>query len=540
MLAENPECNKIVDNLKKITELLDLEQDKGLLTDIDSLCNYVLNPNFIVSVFGSFNRGKSTLLNALLGNKLLPAALIPTTGAAINIKYGIELETRIVLSDGTKINEKGTEALQSFTRLNNERQMRSDIISVEMLIPNPLLKNGIELIDLPGTNDQEEQDELVRNRLLSTDLIINVLDASQLFTLTEAENLQYWLIEREITTVIFVVNFLNLLEVEDQIMVMQRARSLAEEFRGNFPDGISNLYRVDALPALKAKRKGEIEAAFRTGILNFESALQNIANVLSNELSKYRLPRVIKFCNQVKQSLEAKIQTIEADLEVLITKHSEQIQKVDKLKIIFQDISSNFIKWLSIDSLLSTYQSTLAKALKDNNFKTWEQNFYKVLNQYIETLNECTEKACNISQQKKKSKKLSISLPSQPNIINPKTPEIQDARTKRSVAIATGVGWFVLGPIGGAIAAGATHYVNEKHKQKQQDLLNEYNSGSVNVYTQAAEKYLEQVKNISITQFNQYQKEVENIFNLFDTGESEEAIAKKHQLHKFTKALTDL
>ncbi|MGB3639078.1 MAG: dynamin family protein, partial [Rivularia sp. (in: cyanobacteria)] len=82
--------------------------------------------------------------------------------------------------------------------------------------------------DLPGTNDGETQDELVRNQLLSTDLIINVLDASQLFTLTEARNLQHWLIEREITTVIFVVNFLNLLEVKDQIMVMQRARYLAE------------------------------------------------------------------------------------------------------------------------------------------------------------------------------------------------------------------------------------------------------------------------------------------------------------------------
>ncbi|MGB3640708.1 MAG: dynamin family protein, partial [Rivularia sp. (in: cyanobacteria)] len=94
-------------------------------------------------------------------------------------------------------------------------------------------------MDLPGTNDGEAQDELVRNQLLSTDLIINVLDASQLFTLTEARNLQYWLIEREITTVIFVVNFLNLLEVEDQIIVMQRARFLAEEFRGNFPDRIN-------------------------------------------------------------------------------------------------------------------------------------------------------------------------------------------------------------------------------------------------------------------------------------------------------------
>lgn len=50
-----------------------------------------------------------------------------------------------------------------------------------------------------------------------------------------------------------------------------------------------------------------MKTAFSTGILNFESALQNIANILSNELYKYRLPRVITICNQVKQSLSAKI-----------------------------------------------------------------------------------------------------------------------------------------------------------------------------------------------------------------------------------------
>ncbi len=543
MLAEKPESLQLLDRLKVISNLLDAEQDKKLLVDIQSLDNYLSNHSFKVSVFGSFNHGKSTLLNALLGNKILPAELIPTTGAAINIKYGTELRTRIIFSDGKEINEKGTEVLQCFTRLDGERQMRSDLSSVEVFIPHPFLQNGIELVDLPGTNDREEQNNLVCQQLLSADLIIQVLDANQLFTLTEVENLQYWLIERGIETVVFVVNFLNLLEVEDQIKVMQRARFLAEEFRGNFPDGISNLYRVDALPALKAKHKGELETAFRSGILNFESAVQNIVAVLSNDIHRYRLPRVLKIADQVKQSLQAQVQTLETDLEILIGNHNSQLQqdrqKLGRLKIIFQGIINNFANWLSTKNLLTRYQDNLTIAIQNNSFKTWKQDFNKALDERLEVLKKCVDKTSDICP-KSKPKNFSILLPSEPNIIHPKAPETENPRTKRSVAIATGIGWFILGPVGGAIAAGATHVANENYKQQQQELWTKYYFDLKLAYTKAAEKYLKKVSVRGLSQLKAYQEEVENMFSLTTTDEPVEIINKRSQLNQLNIALEQL
>lgn len=539
MLAKKTQCSKIVDNLKLVKELLDSEQHEEILNNIDSLADYVSNPNCIVSVFGSFNRGKSTLLNALLGQKLLPTDLIPTTGATIKIKHGAELKTRIILNTGEEIIEKGTEALNSFTRLNSERQMRSDISSVEVFVPNFLLENGIELVDLPGTNDREEQDRLVRNQLFSADLVINVLDASQLFTLTEAENLQDWLIEREIKSVIFVVNFLNLLEEDDQKLVMQRACSLAEEFRGDLPDGISNLYRVDALPALKAKRKGDKKAVSDSGILNFESALQNVANLTLNDYDTYRLPRVKAIYSQVKQSLETQVQVLKEDLKVISDEHNDRIQKLSKQKLSCQDFGDNFTEWISSDSWFNNCHSSLMKALKDDEFGSWKKKIYQSLNIHLEPFKKCIEKTCDISQQST-AKSLFISLPSKPFINTPKAPEIQDERTKRSVAIATGVGWFVLGPVGGAIAAGATHYANEKHKTVQQELWDQYNSNLFTVYSDEARKYLEKTRNTSLMQISQYIKEIEHIFRLSDTKKSAKVIAKEDKLNKLTYILMDL
>ena len=129
---------------------------------------------------------------------------------------------------------------------------------------------GVELWDLPGTNDREAQNELLRDRLLSADLIIQVLDVRKLMTLEERKNLANWLYNRGLKTVIFVVNFLNLLTSEEQKEVQHPLCFVAESFRSKLPTSISNIYCVDVLPALRARLKGS-KAAIRDSAYTFFS-----------------------------------------------------------------------------------------------------------------------------------------------------------------------------------------------------------------------------------------------------------------------------
>ena len=76
----------IISNLRSTLGLLDLEPNSQLKKDVISICDYFENPTYRIAVFGPFNHGKSTLLNALLGKKTLPIDLIPTTGAAIYVR----------------------------------------------------------------------------------------------------------------------------------------------------------------------------------------------------------------------------------------------------------------------------------------------------------------------------------------------------------------------------------------------------------------------------------------------------------------------
>jgi Dynamin family. len=209
---QQPETyQNLTNNLKSALGILELDKNSQLYRDTASICDYLAKPTFQIAVFGPFNYGKSTLLNALLGNRSLPIDLVPTTGAAIYVNYGEELHAKITLKDGTEISESGTDVLKQYAILDDGRKMRDDVAAVNVYCPHPFLKTGVELLDLPGTNDREEQDNLVRDKLLTADLVVQVLDARKLMTLGERENLRDWLSDRHINTVIFVANFINLL-----------------------------------------------------------------------------------------------------------------------------------------------------------------------------------------------------------------------------------------------------------------------------------------------------------------------------------------
>jgi tRNA U34 5-carboxymethylaminomethyl modifying GTPase MnmE/TrmE len=52
-----------------------LDRNSQLHQDVNYICDYLVNPNFQIAVFAPFNHGKSTLLNAMLGNRTLPIDL---------------------------------------------------------------------------------------------------------------------------------------------------------------------------------------------------------------------------------------------------------------------------------------------------------------------------------------------------------------------------------------------------------------------------------------------------------------------------------
>jgi replication fork clamp-binding protein CrfC len=526
---------EVADCLKSTCSLLDLERTSQLNQDVVTICQQLTNPNFRIAVFGPFNYGKSTLLNAILGNRTLPIDLIPTTGAAITVKYGTSVRTRIMLVDGTEIYRSGTEVLQQFAILDGNRQMRKDVASVEVFCPHPFLETGVEFVDLPGTNDREAQDNLVRDQLLGVDVVIQLLDARKLMTLGERENLRDWLLERGIKTVIFVANFLNLLEPEEQKQIHNRLLFVAESFRAELPPGFSNLYRVDALPALRARLKGDAAAASSSGLAAFEAALQNIVGILQQNPGGVRLAKIQAIAAQIQPTLIAKIYAISSEIKTFDDKQTAKNEIKQKAKnLITQGFKTSTLElrnWLSLSNLLAKYQAEAAVAMAENNFKSWQTiNLKKDLNELQLSVVKWLYQAYDFFQSER-PEDLFIPFPSEPEITLPSKANNlhSDLSEPGSIAVGSGIGWLLGGPVGAAVVGSISYLLNKNLQQQDEKSLNDsYHQQVAKICITAAENYLAQFSSQGLSILAEYEEKATKVIH-FQTSLEPSDITKKRQ-----------
>ncbi|AFY57060.1 DnaJ-class molecular chaperone with C-terminal Zn finger domain [Rivularia sp. PCC 7116] len=537
---------QLLETLKSTAKLLNIESTSQLYRDIEAISHHLINPNFRIAVFGPFNHGKSTLLNALLGNKTLPIDLIPTTGAAITVKYGDELATLIKCIDGKQIHRSGTDILKEFAILDDDRRMRNDVASVEVFSPHPFLKTGVEFLDLPGTNDREEQNNLVKEQLLSADLVVQLLDARKLMTLEERENLRDWLLDRGIKTVIFVANFLNLLEPEEQKQVQSRLRFVAESFRSQLPPGFSNLYRVDALPALRARLKGDVSAANTSGLVAFEAALQNISATLKKDDNSISLPRIESIASQIQQSLKTKIIPLKNQVKEFDDKNQAKneikIKAETLIKQGFAQSLSELRNWLNINSLREKYQKQSATELANNNFQTWETNNLKQDFQKLKTdLNKWLEQAFDFFGQAK-PEDLSIQFPPHPQIeLTPPPNNSHNTSDTGAYAMAGGLGWLLGGPVGAAVGGGIAYLLDQGLQESSENTPEDYHQQLAQICIDAVDEYLLKLSRQGLSLLEEYEQEAKKVIKFIPTNQDCLEIAETRKtLNQYCNTLKSL
>jgi hypothetical protein len=543
--------SSILNHIQAASKLLEIDTNSLLAKDIATVTDRYSRSSYQIAVFGPFNHGKSTLLNAILGSKTLPIDLIPTTGAAIKVVYGADITTTITLKSGEIIREAKTEILTQFAILDNDRRMRDDVAAIEVSYPHPFLEMGVELIDLPGTNDRDEQDTFIRERLLAADLVVHVLDVRKLMTLGEREHLRDWLENRGINTVVFVANFTNMLEPDEQREVQHRLRFVAESFRSALPSGISNLYRVDALPALRARLKGDDATLHTSGLSEFISALQAIVTHQKAELEEVRQPRIKAIATQIRGLLEARIAQLALEINDRSTKAEKELALKRQAQQLIQTGWETSLKeieqWLYLPNLISFYQTALATALKHDLFDRWQsENIIPKLQYCQQEINDWVVKA-NDFFNTPTIEPLILIAPTPPEVLLPAAP-VSPAPTKISsidgvtpTAIATGLGWLLGGPVGAAVLGGGSLLVDklDSNKAKPKDPLD--NSTEIlEAYTDAATDYLMQLNTIDIERIRVYRSRATSTIDVELIANNSIDPTQQQRLTELSQCLTDI
>jgi GTP-binding protein EngB required for normal cell division len=215
-----------------------------------------------VLVAGEAKRGKSTLINALLGQEVLPAGVTPLTAVATTVRYGSRPRAEVAFADGHR-EEHSLEALPSLVTERGNPGNRRQITDATVYLDAPVLTGGVELVDTPGTGSVFEWDTRAAHDALETmDAAVFVLTADPPVSAAERDLLHRI---RELSVRTFaVLNKADHLDEEALAEAAEFTRQVLSETAGasgGDQDHPRQLYALSARAALDGGDRGFAEFA---------------------------------------------------------------------------------------------------------------------------------------------------------------------------------------------------------------------------------------------------------------------------------------
>lgn len=283
--------NQLVELLLEIQRYIQNVVGNQMELDLSEAIQKLQNEKFEVIVVGEFSNGKSTFLNALLQEEVLPSASVPTTTLLNKIHYNPTPTYEVYFEDQTsyqltnsQFQQFVSEDKRKFDGLREEESVFPDrkATHLEIGYPSAICQEGIVLIDSPGTNDMDEARVRITDEYIpKSDAAIFVLSAKKIFTDTERAFLQR-IMEADIQKIFFVINFKDAIQNEEDFIEIERI------VRDNLPESLKQpkVYFVSALHALqhyvppappksrRAQRRQQQRLPLEeTGIVQLEEAL---------------------------------------------------------------------------------------------------------------------------------------------------------------------------------------------------------------------------------------------------------------------------
>ena len=140
------------DGAARLLQLASLGEELGarnIAEDGRGLASRIAEGRFYVACIGQFKRGKSTLINALVGDRILPVGFVPVTAVPTVIRYGAHQKARIRFRDGAWQPIAASDLDQYVSEERNPENSKG-VQGAELFVPSALLSSGMCLVDTPG------------------------------------------------------------------------------------------------------------------------------------------------------------------------------------------------------------------------------------------------------------------------------------------------------------------------------------------------------------------------------------------------------
>lgn len=352
---------KILHSLIEIAGIVDELNNIGLAVNGSALLDLkkkLENDNFKVLVIGEFKNGKSTFINSLMGEKVLPAYSTPCTAVINEVKYGKEKKAMLYFKN--PLPEEMSTDIQPSALQHIKKYEGGEIPPIELdvadlvdyvAIPDPtkdqadaikelpyskvvleypieLCHDGIEIIDSPGLNENGTRTKVTEEYLNQADAILFVFRCPKIAGASETAYITEQIHARGHNDIFFICNAINQVPEEEQDRLIRFGNKKLAPLTTL---GESGIFYVNALGALKAKQSKDNSLLMETGMPEFEMAL---SEYLRNNKGKAKLMQIVTPCNSFVNTLQtvhikSYVASLNQDVEAFEKKIKEAMPKLN-------------------------------------------------------------------------------------------------------------------------------------------------------------------------------------------------------------------
>ena len=345
------ELNLVSDlkRLRSFSKKLNLDQS---IESIDDVLQRIENKTFWVAVVGEFKRGKSTFINALLGEEILPSDIEPCSATLNRVTYGPTSLVEVEFKDGKK-EQVATEQLASYvTKLTPESEATAATVK-EAVVYHPIAycQNNVDIIDTPGLNDDPSMTEVTLSVLPRVDAAILVIMAQSPVSEIERDFLENKLLTNDLGRVIFVVTGIDrcnrpgdadkVIEgVKKRIKqyVLGRAAQQLGKDSAEYEVylkkiGEPKVFGLSAYQALEAKLQNDNELLTQSRFSEFENALEQFL-VKERGAIELQVPinRIIASAAEILKTINIQENALEMKLEDFSKAYEDSVAEISALR----------------------------------------------------------------------------------------------------------------------------------------------------------------------------------------------------------------
>ena len=335
--------------LEKLCTALNLEENRK---DMERCRKKLNNHTFAVGIMGEFKRGKSTVINSLLEQEIMPADILPCSATMNRVTYDLTPHAQLKMRNGT-VKDIPVEELSDYvTKLTGENESRAaEVDEAVVYYPCRFCRNGVDIIDTPGLNDDERMNKISEQVIPKLDAVVMVITPDNPFSMSEAEFVRNKLMTSDLSRLIFLVNKIDQvrrasdrervvksIRQKIQLSVMEKIGELYGKDSPEYQDAIAKIgairvYPFSALDALDGKLEGDEDLIEKSGTRVFEAALTKMLTQERGALELgYPLNAIQRSCAEGAKAAVSRKKALDLSAEEFNENQQEALQQIEALR----------------------------------------------------------------------------------------------------------------------------------------------------------------------------------------------------------------